>query len=486
VNVPTEPSAYARWKRSVIFVVEKSLSLQQEAQIYLDAIADYDTLSPEDESGTDLEEHKVLRRIAMLSLRDTGELAKVTPTVSLSGAQFTEVTVNAPPFSMEFRIACDQAAISRDKSDASEKLGVETAMSKALVGSGIKIDLPITSAVGEEGALAKLAALFYALQMMTGLERITEMKLVRLINWAFAGNASSTWNSTGMENNKPVPLEKRLLAFIGRYAVGNGAISGLKNLLRGLNHLPGESLLTFVNRVNIYVSGTDTEMQRIALEDIYLRIDGQWQSDNQVLFEKFKEKLVECSKDVMNPWQFLHEWVVKNGFSEKVDRASTEPLIQPGGFSANPTKEREILSQNSAATTHGGGKGAFRPVAGVAGMGGARSGARASGSTGNPGISIQKNSNGPRTGPNGAKFTGNCFYCQKTGHRSVDCRKKAADEAKGIKRDVAATAPSKDIGSAGVDCNGDGVWDVLIAPDVRVRTSKTEVGGITMFVDSLA
>ncbi len=316
VTVPSDPSAFSKWRRSVFFVMEKSVPLQQECQMYLNAIADYDALAPEGGSKEEMKEHEEMRQITLLSLRDGGQFSKVIPVVSSSESQFTEITISAPPFSLKFRIACDQAAITRDKADSSEKSAVEAAMSKTLIGSGVKVDLPITAAVGEDGALSKLAALFHALRMMTGQERITELKLVRLINWAFAGNASSTWTSTGMEDGEPVALEKRLLSFIGRYAVGTGAISGMKTHLRGLAHFPRESLLSFVNRVDIYVSCADVEMQRVAIEDFFMRIDEEWQSKNQVLFERFKEQVKEC-KGVMNPWQYLHNWVVKHGFSER-------------------------------------------------------------------------------------------------------------------------------------------------------------------------
>jgi hypothetical protein len=103
------------------------------------------------------------------------------------------------------------------------------------------------------------------------------MKLIRLINWALVGDMSAHWSTTakgdGHQDGSLVPLEKRLLAFIGRYLAADGAVSSLKKQLRELKQQPGEMLLSFVNQMNILVAGTDGNMQVVALEDLYQRID---------------------------------------------------------------------------------------------------------------------------------------------------------------------------------------------------------------------
>ena len=140
----------------------------------------------------------------------------------------------------------------------------------------------------------------------------------------------------------------------------------------------------------------------------------------------------------------------------------------------------------SATTTQTSGKSTFRPGAGASGSGGTRPGAGATGSTGKPGNNhsngVKKNSTGPTKGSKSdtGKFDGNYFYCQKAGHRQVECRSKARDEKNGTIKN------NSDVGSAGVDSTGDNAWSVLVAHDMRVRTQHKEVTGIATFVDSVA
>jgi hypothetical protein len=124
--------------------------------VYLNAIVEFNALELKNAINDEKKGHKELRQVALLFLRDAGQLNIVILVMLSSEAQFMEVTIIAPPFSLKFRIASDQTAILCDKADASDKLAIEVAMSKTLIGSGIQIDLPIIDAVSEDRALSKL------------------------------------------------------------------------------------------------------------------------------------------------------------------------------------------------------------------------------------------------------------------------------------------------------------------------------------------
>ena len=503
-TLANDPTSHDVLKQSVIFVISKSDSLQLECSRYIDAIDEFDATAFDQFGTTEDKILEKMRQATMLSLRDSGALKpKLSMVSSSTGAQYTEVVVQSSPFQLSFRIACDQNAISRDKADASENSAVKAAVAKALTSSGIEIAIPISATVGTDGALQQLLVLFHALSTLAMEERVTEMKLIRLINWALAGDASVHWSATargdGSKNGTQVALEDRLLAFIERYSAAEGAVSGLKDQLCGLRQHSGEMLLSFVNRMNIFVAGTDGDMQRIALEDLYRRIDPVWKSLNQLLHGKFVEKQQDCYRtrreDVDNPWHILHHWVVTSGISEDMGTQMPHQGL-PADLDANQAKERDTQRMGSASTTQSSGKGAFRSGAGSSGSGGARSGAGASGSTGKPGsnqpsagkrnftekrvrYSQSKDEADLKGKSDAAKFAGNCFYCQKAGHRQLECRSKARDEKNGIVK------TNTDVGSAGVDSQGN-AWNVLVAHDMRVRTQHKEVTGIATFVDSVA
>ena len=316
-------------RQSMIFVISRSEALQSECARYIEAIDDFDSTASEQFGTIGDKVLGSLRDATLRSLRDSGALVpKPNVGTSSSDAQYMEIVVESSPFQLSFRIACDQNAVSRDKADASENTAVQAAVAKALTGSGVEIAMPITATVGTDGALQQLLVLFHALSTLGMEERVTEMKLIRLINWALAGDASVHWSATARGNGnqngagKQVPLEKRLLAFVERYAAADGAVSDLKKQLRELRQHPGEMLLSFVNHMNIFVAGTDGDMQRIALEDLYRRVDLVWKSLNQLLNGKFVEKQLECFRmrreEVKNPWHLLHHWVVTCGISEEM------------------------------------------------------------------------------------------------------------------------------------------------------------------------
>jgi hypothetical protein len=74
----------------------------------------------------------------------------------------------------------------------------------------------ISATVGTDGVLQHLLVIFHALSTLVMEEQVTEMKLIRLINWALAGDMSAHWSATakgdGHQDGSQVPLEKRLLA----------------------------------------------------------------------------------------------------------------------------------------------------------------------------------------------------------------------------------------------------------------------------------
>lgn len=219
-TLSSDPDSQTLFRQSVKLAISMSDSLQSECSRCIDAINDFDDTAFEHFGTTEEKVMDVMREATLLSLRDSGALSpKPVVSSSSSEAEYFEIVVQSSPFQLSFQIACDQNAISRDKADASEDSAVKAAVAKALTGSGIEMSMPVSVTVNDGDALQQLLVVFHALSMLAMEERVTERKMTRLINWAFAGGASVNWSGTAQgkgDHKGIVPLENRLLGFIER------------------------------------------------------------------------------------------------------------------------------------------------------------------------------------------------------------------------------------------------------------------------------
>ena len=257
-------------------------------------------------------------------------------------------------------------------------------------------------------------------------------------------------------------------------------MSGLKAYLRGMSHGSNESILTWISRMNVIVSGTDVDMQRNAIEDLHTRVDQQWRDKNQPLYGSFRDMLTRA-KGVENPWALIQDWAMTEGGRDEIvhhvnsaaphfgDLDADRPMrgiLGAGMSSRHGTRDTESQGFEYAKVSELPGEGYTTEESwGSNGDGikhvswGSGSFATTAKSNGTTGKSLNgtprgktlvnpdgNKSSAPKDSTTAKKFDGECNYCGMYGHKVARCFHRQKDEGNGLFRN----SMDHDIGSAGV------------------------------------
>ena len=525
----TDQKAVSAWRYSLAFVVERSELVADACVKALSAIRDFRPSEAEeaivDMSSEDFTKH---RRGVMLALRGAGalsiEASPETPITrgndtSLNGKvpEYQRLSIVCAPFSIDFPVSCDKESVGSDKPTGSEKTAIKDEVQRILSNTNFDVMLPIGAAAGAQDALLQIAVLLHAIVSLTHNQRVTELKLARMIGYAMNGTALQAWNSCGAGpgTGKDVPItpvDTRLCVFLSKYIASTGAVGNLIDSLLKMRQHRGESFTSYMERLHILLSVMDSKIQHTVLEMLLDKIDALWRLANQSNVIVIKDLIAQALMDQSRgPWEAFHHDVVKAGLQEESVQFGVLDAAQLNVFVGAPPLGPAVNDGCLATGRSGGGNGAPR--------------VDANRTAGN-------NSGGANRSSGKPKFKGTCHYCQKTGHKAFNCEKKKKDNNNNNNSNNNQNNQNNqnnnknnnnsnnqnnhsnirnnnnnqnykkkgDPGAVGLDCeeekgdpcaiglgldsDGDGVYDVLVVSDARACANGSEVRGITAFVDS--